>query len=133
ARTGIAPSPVPANLRLLDRIDALSGDVMHQPVEGPRDVMVAYLILLVIEERALNQFAQFIPAFDRVDPETAEVFRQVARDEERHLRYCHAISPTYAKSQAMSEENLHHFRRIEAQAFAANSRANMEHVFSHGL
>ena len=133
ARTGFEPSPVPAHLRLLDRLDAHAGNVMKEPVREDRDVMVAYLMLLVIEERALNQFAQFIPAFDAVDPETAEVFRQVARDEERHLRYCYAISRRYAPGETTWETNLHHFRKLEAIAFGENSRANMQHVFDNDL
>ena len=98
-----------------------------------RDIMEAYLLLLVIEERALEQFGQFIPAFDLVDRETADTFRGIRKDEERHLRYCHAISRRYAPSEAVWKETLARFRKLEAKAFAENSFANMDHVFSHGL
>jgi rubrerythrin len=133
SRTGVEVGPVPAHLRLLDRLDERAGHIMHQPVKDDRDVLVAYLMLLVIEERALNQFRQFIPAFAAVDPQTAAVFEEVARDEERHLRYCYAISRRYAAGEATWAANLLHFRTLEALAFGENSRANMQHVFDHGL
>jgi rubrerythrin len=133
ARQGVDPGPVPAHLRLLDRIDAHADHVMKKPVTSDEDVMVAYLMLLVIEERALNQFGEFIPAFDVFDPATADVFRQVARDEERHLKYCHAISRRYAPSEEVWRTELHRFRRLEGQAFAANSQANMAYVFEKDL
>jgi rubrerythrin len=133
ARTGVDVGPVPAHLRLLDRLDAHAGHIMEEPVKDDRDVMIAYVMLLVIEERALNQFRQFIPAFRAVDAETAAVFEEVARDEERHLRYCYAISRRYAPGEATWAANLHHFRRLEARAFAENSRANMKHVFDNDL
>jgi len=132
-RTGVEPTPVPPHLRLLDRLDALAGGVMSRPVKDDRDVMIAYMMLLVIEERAVTQFQQFIPAFEVVDPQTADVFRSVARDEERHLRYCHAISRRYSTGEAAWEANLLHFRTLEARAFADNSRANMEHVFENRI
>jgi rubrerythrin len=132
-RTGVDPGPVPAHLRLLDRLDRLAGGLMAMPVEDDRDVMIAYLMLLVIEERALHQFAQFVPAFERVDPVTAAVFREIARDEERHLRYCHAISRRYAPGEATWEAHLHHFRTLEARAYAENNRANMDHLFERGI
>ena len=133
AATGIDPGPVPAHLRLLDRIDALAGHVMQKPVEGDYDVMVAYLMLLVIEERAIEQFRLFIPAFERIDPATAAVFREVERDEVRHLRYCHAIAKRYAPDEARLNTKLAELRRFEYRAFVDNSRANMAHVFERGL
>ena len=133
ARTGIAPSPVPAHLKLLDRLDALADNVMAQPVRTDDDVMQAYLMLLVIEERAIQQFTAFIAGFDLVDRETADVFRAIAEDEARHLRYCHAISKRYAPDTATWARELARFRTLEAQAFAENTAANLQHTFEHGL
>ncbi|MEO6953065.1 MAG: ferritin-like domain-containing protein [Polyangia bacterium] len=133
ARTGIAPSPVPDHLKLLDRLDALAGNVMGEPVRSDEDVMQAYLMLLVIEERAIHQFTAFIRAFDLVDRETADVFRAIAHDEERHLRYCHAISKRYAPDTTTWERELGRFRVLEAKAFAENTSANLEHTFHNGL
>src|SRR5262249_14517676 len=113
---GFDPGPVPDHLRLLDRLDRKL-NVFARPIENDRDVMEAYLLLQVIEERALTQFAVMIDAFREVDPETAEVFEQVACDEERHLRYCHAISRRYAPSEAVLNETLARFRQTEAECF----------------
>jgi tRNA isopentenyl-2-thiomethyl-A-37 hydroxylase MiaE len=132
-RTGIEPGPVPEHLRILPRINALVGGMMDRPITCDRDIMDAYLLLLVIEERALEQFGQFIPAFDAIDRETADTFRGIERDEARHLRYCHAISRRYAPSDAVWTETLARFRKLEAQAFAENSSANMAYSFEHGL
>ena len=131
--TGVDPGPVPAHLKLLERIDALADHVMQRPVDGAHDVMVSYLMLLVIEERAINQFSLFAPAFDEVDPATAAVFREVGKDEARHLRYCHAIASRYAPSEAIMQSTLAQLRACELKAFVDNSRANMDWVFEHGL
>jgi rubrerythrin len=124
---------VPAHLKLLDRLDALAGRVMDQPVRTDEDVMQAYLMLLVIEERAIQQFTAFIAGFDLVDRETSDVFRAIAKDEERHLRYCHAISKRYAPDAATWARELARFRKLEAQAFAENTAANLQHTFDSGL
>jgi rubrerythrin len=130
ARTGVTPPPVPENLKLLTRIDQAVGG--PRPVETREDVMHAYLVLQVIEERATTQFAVFERAFRGVDPETADTFASIAKDEARHLKYCQAISKRYAPSEAVREKTLHHLRRVEGIAFAANSRANMEYSFARG-
>lgn len=132
-RTGIAPHAVPRELKLLDRIDSLAGHIMDQPVRSDEDVMNAYLMLLVIEERAIRQFTGFIAAFEAVDRQTADVFRAIADDEERHLLYCHAISKRYAPDEAAWERELERFRALEERAFSDNTVANMDYTFAHGL
>ena len=71
ARTGIDPGPVPQHLKLIDRLDAAVGHFFSHPIRDRRDVMEAYLMLQVIEERAITQFALFELAFRPVDGETA--------------------------------------------------------------
>jgi rubrerythrin len=127
---GFEPEPVPEHLKLLERLDRKLG-VFSRPIEDERDVMEAYLLLQVIEERALHQFAIMIAAFRPVDPETARVFEEVARDEDRHLRYCHAISRRYAPSEAVRIATLARFRVAEAEAFRDNGNANMRHVLAN--
>lgn len=126
--TGIDPGPVPQNVRLLDRLDRKLGErgvgFFDRPIVDGRSIMEAYLVLQVIEERALHQFGVLERAFAEVDPETAVVFRAVARDEERHLRYCHAISRRYAPTEALRLATLARFRLAEAEAFRENSAAN---------
>ena len=68
--------PVPDELKLIDRLDRAVGGFFSQPIRDRRDIMQAYLMLQVIEERALTQFALFELAFRDVDP----------RDRRRHRR-----------------------------------------------
>jgi len=132
-RTGVDPGPVPAHLKLIDRLDRAVGGFFAVPIDGPRGVMEAYVMLQVVEERAVSQFKIFEQAFrDAGDHETADTFVAVAKDEERHLKYCHAISKRYAPDEATRLETLDQYRRLEAQCFADNSRANMEHTFGRG-
>ena len=95
-RTGLDPGPVPNELKLIDRLDRAVGGFFAQPIRDRRDIMQAYLMLQVIEERALTQFSLFEVVFRGVDDETADAIAEIARDEERHLKYCHAIARRYA-------------------------------------
>ncbi len=131
-RTGVEPGPVPSNLKLIDRLDRAVGGFFAEPITDGKGVMEAYLMLQVIEERAVTQFKVFEEAFRELDPETADTFAQVARDEARHLKYCHAISKRYAPDEKTREETLTRFRALEAKCFAENSAANMDYTFSRG-
>jgi rubrerythrin len=133
ARTGVKPPVVPDHLKLLGRVDALTGNVMHEPITSRAGVMRAYLVLQVLEERATTQFPIHIRAYDRVDPESARVVRGILADEERHLKYCRAISRRYAPDEATLRDELARLRHAEARAFADNSRANMDYVRDRGL
>ena len=133
ARTGESPGPVPSHLKLIDRLNDAVGGYLSKPIVDGRGVMEAYVMLQVIEERAVTQFALFEAAFRPVDAATADVFAEVARDEARHLKYCQAISRRYAPGDATLAAVLTHYRDVEARCFAENSDANMDHVFSHGL
>jgi rubrerythrin len=132
-RTGIDPGPVPAELKLIDRLDRAVGGFFAQPIRDRRDLMQAYLMLQVIEERALTQFALFELAFAGVDPKTAEVIGEIAADEERHLKYCHAIARRYAPDERTHDDTLAELRQLEARAFAENGRANMQYLFDRGF
>src|SRR3954452_9116550 len=94
-RTNVDPGPVPADVKILDRLSAKLGGFFEQPITDGRGVMQAYLVLQVIEERACEQFAMYIRVFSKCDPETPAVFEAIANDEARHLKYCHAISKHY--------------------------------------
>jgi rubrerythrin len=131
-RTGVNPGPVPPHLKLIDRLDRAVGGFFAVPIDGPRGVMEAYVMLQVVEERAVSQFKIFEEAFREIDPETADVFVAVAKDEERHLKYCHAISKRYAPDEATRLATLEKYRQLEAKAFQDNSQANMDHTFTRG-
>lgn len=131
-RTGATVPPAPSELHMLERLDAALDHFFTRPIEGDRGVMEAYLILQVIEERAMSQFALFEAVFREVDPETADVFAEVGRDEARHLKYCLAISRRYAPDEETRLETLAKFREVEARAFADNGRANFRYVTERG-
>ena len=59
------------------------------------------------------------------------MFEEVARDEDRHLRYCHAISRRYAETEAVRIATLARFRVAEAEAFRDNGNANMRHIVAN--
>jgi rubrerythrin len=131
-KSGLDVGPVPNELKLIDRLDRAVGGFFSQPIRDRRDIMQAYLMLQVIEERALTQFALFEVAFRDVDPETADIIAEIAADEDRHLKYCHAIARRYAPDERTQTETLRELRQLEARAFADNGRANMEHLFDRG-
>ncbi|HWE28308.1 MAG TPA: ferritin-like domain-containing protein [Polyangia bacterium] len=131
-KTGIDVGPVPNHLKLIDRLDRAVGGFFAQPIRERRDIMQAYLMLQVIEERALTQFALLEVAFRDVDPATADIIAEIARDEDRHLKYCHAIARRYAPDERTERETVRELRQLEARAFAENGRANMQHLFDRG-
>ena len=126
-RQGVGREPLPRELQIIDRIEERMGGW-----DGEVDILTAYAMLQVIEERAITQFPLIERAFRPVDPQTADVFAEVARDEERHLKYCHAITRIYAPDRETLEETLARFRIVEAEAFGANSEANLEYVMKRG-
>lgn len=131
--TGAVVGPVPDHLKILDRIDAKLGGFFERPIQNDEGVLTAYLVLLVIEERAVTQFGMFIDAFAAIDPETADTFRSIAADEERHLKYCRAIIRQYAADEATIERRLAEIRAIEAEAFLETSSANVRYSLERGL
>lgn len=132
ARMDVPVPTIPPELRMIDELDGALGGLLTGPVEGPHVVMESYLLLQVIEERAITEFAMFEPLFRRVDPATADVLLEVGRDEERHLKYCHAIARRYAPDAATHARTLRRFRTVEARVFTANLQRNMRHSLACG-
>lgn len=130
---GVVPPRAPEHLKILPRLSARLGDVMRHEVATDLDVMNAYLLLQVLEERAVTRFPLFERCFRAVDPESADVFAQVAKDEERHLKYCHAISRRFAPDPLARMATLRRFREVEAVVFAETSGDNMELLFARGI
>ncbi|MDP2340957.1 MAG: hypothetical protein Q8O67_08370 [Deltaproteobacteria bacterium] len=128
AAQGAAPLVTPKSTDLLARLDKHTG-FHSRPVKDRHGVFQAYLLLQVLEERALRQFDRMMEAFAAVDDDdTVKVFAEVKADEARHLLYCHAITKRYAPSEAARREGLEMMRRLEAEAFEETQRANF-HVF----
>jgi rubrerythrin len=131
-RQGVTSRPVPEHLKLIDRLDRAAGGFLTHPVETDRDVMEAYVMLQVIEERGITQFKLLEQAFRPYDAESADVIAEIAGDEERHLRYCLAISRRYAPDEATRLTTLVKYRELEAKCFAENSQAMSEHTMEKG-
>lgn len=125
---GVDVGPAPEHLRLIGRLDQKLGGFFSRGVRSRRDVMEAYLMLQVVEERACTQFPVFAEAFRAMDPETAAVFDRVVADEVRHLKYCRAIAKRYAPSPVVMNDTLREMRENEAVCFVENTRAGFEHV-----
>lgn len=96
-------------------------------------VAKAYLLLQVVEERALHQFRQMAPIFAKYDAATGEVLATVIADEERHLKYCYAIVARYAPDAAWAETHLQRFRDAEALAFRDVQGANLTALLDRDL
>jgi len=132
-KTGIPMRPVPDHLKLIDRLDRLMGGFLSRPIVDKKGVMEAYVLLQVIEERGITQFHLLERGFREVDAEVADLIASIAQDEERHLRYCLAISRRYAPDEATLRSTLRRFRDLEARAFAENSQALMDYAIGHKL
>lgn len=124
---------LPACLDMLGQLDAALDGLMSGRISSREDVMRAYLLLQVLEERAVSQLPLFIEAFGEVDPETAAVFATLLRDEQRHLGYCHAIARRYAPSLAVHDQTLTRYRQVEARVFAKGTMTNLSYVLARGL
>lgn len=133
ARQGVDPGEVPMELRLVDAIDRETGGLVSESIVDRLGVMRAYLLLQVIEERALHQFGLLESAMRRYDRASADAIRTVIFDESRHLKYCHAISRRYAPDRLTHAQTLGRMRLAEARAFRDHSRRNMAHMLDAGL
>ncbi|HPH67205.1 MAG TPA: ferritin-like domain-containing protein [Kofleriaceae bacterium] len=128
-RQGVAPITIPASHQLLPLIreemggfdapnmERTSARWVAGPIKTHEDIMNTYLVLQVIEERAIEQFTILHDVIGEFDPESAAVIAQIMADEERHLKYCAAITKRYAPSPAALEAGLRTYRDAEARAF----------------
>ena len=132
-RQGVAPGPVPDDLRVIDNIDRHLGGFFDKPITDGRGIMETYLLLQVVEERALHQFGLLEKAMRVVDVPAADTIAAIAKDEARHLRYCHAISRRYAPDEPTRIATLKRLRRVEAEAFRDHSARNLKHMLDRGF
>jgi rubrerythrin len=133
ARNGGAPGPVPPRLRVAHRVDEELGGFFDSFIGGRRGIMEAYVLLLVLEERACVQFPIFVQALQRVDPESAAVMDRVLRDEQRHVLYARAISRRYAPDPATLAETIARFRAAEERAIMAHTSDMITYTLDHDL
>lgn len=130
---GTAPFPMPKSAHLLRRLDKQVG-FFSKPVTDRRAVVEAYLLLLVIEERAVKQFTRYRDAFALAgDDETVKVIDAIAADEERHLRYCHAITKRYSANEEERQERIAFYRALEEQCFDEVQAMNLRLLVDNGF
>jgi rubrerythrin len=136
ARQGAAAPPLPAHLRIVDRIDAAAGGAFRLgfPDDPPRaGVMKVYALLQAVEERGVAQFPSIARAIAPHDPRAAAAIEDITRDEARHVLYAQAIARRYADDETAYQGALAWARAIEQRAFDDHGRAFTEHVLASGL
>lgn len=134
ARNGVEVGPVPPHLDVLSQLDEALGGFFERGITSAEQLMEAFAILQVIEERALDQFSMYAEVFEGAgDPETAETFRLVEKDEERHLKYCRAIALRYAPSEAAYDAEVERIREVEARVFRTTQSNNVDHILENDL
>jgi rubrerythrin len=133
AQLGESPQPIPAELRVIDRILRHTGRGDQAFVAERTEIMETYLVLQVIEERGVAQFPKIANAMRPFDPASAAVIDRITRDEERHVRYAMAISRRYAPADDVLTRTLSQFRRGEALAFVEHSRAFLAYTTQRQL
>jgi rubrerythrin len=131
ARTGLHHQAVPDELKIIRHIAGTVGP-SRTGIEGPEDVVRTYAVLLAIEERGVEQFPLIADAFRPHDPQTADVYRRVARDERGHVQYCRRIGRHYAPDDATWELTLAGARALEAHAFSEVARASLTYCTGQG-
>ena len=130
---GAAPVSLPKSAHLLRRLDAHTG-FFSRPITDRKGVVEAYMLLLVIEERATRQFARWETAFrQQGDDVTADTIRDIAKDEERHLKYCEAITRRYSDDEATRQQRLTHYRALENQCFEEVQAVNLTFLVDNGF
>jgi rubrerythrin len=132
ARLGLEEEPVPTQLKLIRRIAGVDGGFGEVRV-GRDDVANIYALLLAIEERGVQQFPLIAAAFDRVDPETAATYRQVTKDEQRHVKYCGTVGRRYAPDDAAWDLAVEGARAVERTAFHDLGVAQLSYVVRNNL
>jgi len=123
----------PVERNLLSRLDNVV-QFLTRPVETDEQVMEAYLLLWVIEERAAAQFSVMRDVFAAVgDNESAAVFDGIERDEIRHLKYCHAVTKRYAPSEEVRQERLAYYRKLEADLFNEEGKDTLSFALDNDI
>lgn len=133
ARQGAKPPPAPAGLAYIPALNRALGGFFGKPVRSRRDVMEAYLVLQVIEERAVTELPMYERALRPLDPQSADTVTQVLTDEVRHLQYCRAVSLRYAESPAQLQRTLRDFRDTEARIIGDLNDASLAFVLDQRL
>lgn len=131
ASVGGTPYVPEERFRMVERMGRAAGDIFQKPLEGPRDVAVAYLLLYAIERRAIERFTLMEEALREVFPEIADVFARIRKDEKSHLHYCVAVSKDALPDEAEWTKLRDEMVELEAREFTEQSRAFMLHLLDN--
>ena len=139
ARQGASLPPLPPELGVVPVVDRYIGEArggvrfFEETVYDDRYVLHGYLFLQVLEERAIDQLSLLAGALRPFDPRSAAIVLEIDADERRHLRYCHAISKRYAKSDEELATVLADFRRAETLAYREHTQDNLKFLLEGGF
>jgi rubrerythrin len=131
ARLGEDKRHIADEIRVIRQVGART-DRPEGTVRNVDDIVDVYALLLAIEERGVEQFPRVADAFEPHDPETASVYRRVARDERGHVRYCQRIGRHYASSDEEWDAAVARARVMEEDAFVAVGLANLTYCAEQG-
>ncbi|HMV66740.1 MAG TPA: hypothetical protein PKA64_07810 [Myxococcota bacterium] len=131
---GLAAHAIPDHLKIIDLLSDAAGGVLDAAMDTDEDVARVYLLLYVVEERALDEFGRSARAFAAAgDFETAALFAAVARDEERHVQYCEAVGRRHLADPSTWAARLDAMRAVERRVYAGQTRAWTWHLLRSGL
>jgi rubrerythrin len=130
---GVEAPVVPRELSIVQRIDTMLGGLGASFVAKERSIMDAYVLLEVVEERAVEQFPKIAAALEPVDPESAATVRSIWEDERRHVLYARAINKRYAPDADTLARALEKVHAVEQRAFDENGAAFLRHALDANL
>jgi rubrerythrin len=126
------PAP-PPGLGIVPLLDEMLGGLAEKFVAKERSVMDAYVLLEVVEDRAVQEFPRVAEALEPFDPESAAVVRSIWEDEKRHVLYARAINKRYAPDADALSRALAKMRKVEKRAFDAHGAHILRHVLAENL
>jgi hypothetical protein len=129
-RNGYSKQELPESLSVVAQVRG--GAAGPVGVRTPEEIVMIYAVLLAIEERGVERFPLIADAFDAHDPETAETYRRVTRDERGHVRYCQRIGRHYAGSDQAWDDAVAFGRQVEAEAFTRATTAGAAYCADRG-
>jgi rubrerythrin len=132
ARNGWDKLEVPDSMRVIREVADGEGEPARPAIETAEDIVATYALLLVIEERGVQRYGHIAEAFRPHDPETAEVYLEVVRDERGHTRYCARIGRHYAVDDRAWEAAVAQARAHEEAAFGRVGGATLAYADEQG-
>lgn len=130
-RLGLEVVPIPDELRVVQQVGHQTGRTDVE-ITSDGDVVTMYALLHAIERHGVEQFPLIAEAFRDVDPETADVYLRVARDERGHVRHCERIGRLHAPDDATWAAALAQAAAQEERAFLEVGSANLTHCAERG-